>query len=169
MIDPTHLRDTLRFWASGVSVVCTATADQRAGMTVSAFNSLSIDPPLILVCLAKETTTAHLLQTSQCFAVSILADHMADLSDRFAGRVPLPGNESRFDGVAITTAETGAPILTDAIAWLDCAVETQHDGSTHWIVIGRVVAAGYRTGQSPLLYFDRDYRTLSTRLESAPR
>jgi flavin reductase (DIM6/NTAB) family NADH-FMN oxidoreductase RutF len=165
MVDALLMRDTLRFWASGVSVVTTAGSQRRAGMTVSAFNSLSLDPPCILVCLYKDTTTAQLVRETGHFAISILGEDHAYVSDRFAGRVPLLAGEDRFDTVPITTAVTGSPILVDALAWLDCKVEAVHDGSTHWIVIGGVMAAGRGTSEAPLVYYDRNYRSLMLQTE----
>lgn len=157
---PEQMRDTLRLWASGVSVVTTASGDRRAGMTVSAFNSLSIDPPLVLVCLQKDTTTAQLLQETGHFAVSILAGSQADISDRFAGRVPLEHKEDRFIGVPTRTIITGSPILAECVAWLDCRIHEQHDGSSHWIVVGAVVATGFYPDRNPLLYYNRSYHGL---------
>lgn len=165
MIDAHTMRDTLRLWASGVAVVTTQCEDQRAGMTVSAFNSLSLEPPLILVCLYKTTTTAKTIHECGHFAVSFLSEDQAYIADRFAGRVPLQENEDRFDGIALHTAVTGAPVLSDALAWLDCRVEQVHDGSTHWIVIGEVMAAGRRDGEAPLVYFNRNYRSLMLQTE----
>ncbi|MBE2271562.1 MAG: flavin reductase [Anaerolinea sp.] len=156
------IRDTLRFWASGVAVVATADSTCRAGMTVSAFNSLSLTPPMILVCLQKDTRTAEVLPGAGCFTVSILGGDQSAISDRFAGRVPLADGEDRFDGLALTSAVSGVPILADAIAWLDCKLHTIHDGSTHWIVIGEVIATGRQADHpAPLLYFDRNYHTLT--------
>jgi flavin reductase (DIM6/NTAB) family NADH-FMN oxidoreductase RutF len=160
-IDPQMMRDTLRLWASGVSVVTTARGAERSGMTVSAFASLSLEPPQILVCLAKDARTAQLLRDTGVFAVSFLNERQAGLSDRFAGRVPLDTIEERFNGVEVFSAVTGAPILADSIAWLDCRVLTQHDGSSHWIVIGEVLATGQHLPARPLLYFDRDYRSVA--------
>jgi flavin reductase (DIM6/NTAB) family NADH-FMN oxidoreductase RutF len=154
------MRDTLRLWASGVSVVTTASGEHRAGMTVSAFNSLSIDPARILVCLHKDATTAQMLQTTKHFAVSVLAEGQAPISDRFAGRVPLENKEERFVGVPTHTVETGSPILSECVAWLDCLVHEQYDGTTHWIVVGDVVATGSYPERQPLLYFNRAYHTL---------
>jgi flavin reductase (DIM6/NTAB) family NADH-FMN oxidoreductase RutF len=165
MIDPQTMRDTLRFWASGVAVVTTADSKRRAGMTVSAFNSLSLEPPLVLVCLYKDTTTAEHISEIGYFAISILGEDHAYLSDRFAGRIPLLENEDRFDGVAITSATTGSPILREALAWLDCRVHQVHDGSTHWIVCGEVLAAGRGSSEAPLIYYDRNYRNLMLETE----
>jgi flavin reductase (DIM6/NTAB) family NADH-FMN oxidoreductase RutF len=162
-VQSNSLRDTLRFWGSGVSVVATIAGDEHkaAGMTVSAFNSLSLEPPLILVSLAKGTTTTDALLKSGVFSVSILSGDQAELSDRFAGRTALPAHADRFDGVPTITAVTGSPILQDALAWLDCRVHQLHDGSTHWIVIGEVLAAGHKDAAlSPLIYFNRAYYDL---------
>ena len=157
---PEQLRDTLRLWASGVSVVTTASSERRSGMTVSAFNSLSIDPPLVLVCLHKDASTAQLLQETRHFAVSVLAESQADVSDRFAGRVPLDNKEERFIGVPTRTILTGSPILAECVAWLDCNVREQYDGSSHWIVIGEVLATGVYPNRRPLIYYNRGYHSL---------
>lgn len=169
-VERNTLRDTLRFWSSGVSVVATTAKNARglkyAGMTVSAFNSLSLEPPLILICLAKETTTTNAILDSRLFSVSILGGDQAYLGDRFAGRIDLPANGDRFDGIPVETAVTGAPILRDALAWLDCRVHTLHDGSTHWIIIGEVVATGHKDEAiSPLIYFNRAYSALTPESE----
>lgn len=165
-IDAESLRDTLRFWGSGVSIVTTAHDDEQghhiAGMTVSAFNSLSLEPPLVLTCLNKDATTAQIIKNAKVLAVSILAHEQAYFSDRFAGRVPLETNEDRFEGVPVFTAVTGSPILRGVLAWLDCRVKEIHDGSTHWIIIGEVLAAGHQEAEGiPLLYYNRAYHTVA--------
>lgn len=157
---PEQMRDTLRLWASGVSVVTTASSTRRAGMTVSAFNSLSIEPPLVLVCLHKDASTSQLLQETKHFAVSILSESQAAISDRFAGRVPLENKDERFIGVPTRTFITGSPILADCVAWLDCRIHEQHDGSSHWIAVGEVLATGFYPDRRPLLYYNRGYHTL---------
>lgn len=172
-IDSASLRDTLRLWGSGVAVVTTAHDDENghqiAGMTVSAFNSLSLDPPLILVCVNKNTTTSHLIEKSDVFGISMLSEHDNELSERFAGRLKLATNEDRFDGVTTFTAVTGSPILRDVMAWLDCRVHERHDGSTHWILIGEVLATGYDAAEpSPLIYYNRRYHTLVPEKKTVP-
>jgi flavin reductase (DIM6/NTAB) family NADH-FMN oxidoreductase RutF len=165
MIDEATMRDTLRFWASGVAIVTTADAERQAGMTVSAFNSLSLEPPLVLICLHKDATTAGLIEETGHFAISILGSDHAYLSDRFAGRIPLIENEDRFEGLSLISAVTGSPILADALAWLDCRVHQVHDGSTHWIITGLVLAAGHGDSEAPLIYYDRNYRALMLQTE----
>lgn len=161
VIDTQLMKETMRLWASGVSIVTSAHNGAHAGMTVSAFNSLSVEPPLVLVCLQRDTHTAQMIVQSGVFGVSFLGRGHADLSDRFAGRIALPTHEARFEGVETVTAETGVPLLADAIGWVDCKVVSRHDGATHDIVIGQVQAAHALNGADPLLYFNRAYHALS--------
>jgi flavin reductase (DIM6/NTAB) family NADH-FMN oxidoreductase RutF len=165
VVNQNSLRDTLRFWGSGVSVVSTlanAPGLPYAGMTVNSFTSLSLDPPQILISIDKKSTTTGYLLKAGVFSVSILSADQADLSDRFAGRTPLPSHGDRFVGVEFESAITGTPILHDALAWLDCRVQMVHDGGTHWIVIGSVVASGHQPDAAdPLIYFNRNYSTLA--------
>lgn len=160
------MRDTLRLWASGVTVVTTSDGAQRAGMTVSSFSSLCLEPPLVVVCIFKNTTVGTIIPESKRFGVSVLHADQQYLSDRFSGRIVLAPGEDRFDGVNYTEGKDGSPVLTDAIAWLDCRLHATYDGETHWIFVGEVMATQRRlTDTAPLLYFDRDYRTLERQPE----
>ena len=165
MVDPQNMRDTLRFWASGVSVVTTMNNDKPAGMTASAFNSLSLDPPQIVVCLHKSAYTAQMIQQSGTFAISLLSDDQRRVSELFAGRIAVEDISSRFNGLDTITAITGPPILSEAIAWLDCEVAKLHDGDTHWIIVGKVLAAGNSDARDPLIYFNRGYHQLGNSIE----
>ncbi len=169
-VDRNTMRDTLRFWASGVTIVATTAQEQAehpyAGMTASSFLSLSLEPPQILVSLAKVSTTTDAVLKAGWFSISILNAEQAELANRFAGRAHLAPNEDRFDGVAVHTAKTGAPILSDALAWLDCRIAAVHDGSSHWIVIGEVLATGYNDTE-PLIYFNRAYATVTPEREQS--
>ncbi|MCC7210003.1 MAG: flavin reductase family protein [Anaerolineae bacterium] len=161
-VDPEMLRVTMRKWASGVTVVTTALESesgvQRAGMTVSSFTSVNLDPPTILVCLDDSTYTYSLVKKSGVFAVSILAVGQDNLSTRFAGLDPKISD--RFAGLELTTALTGAPILPGIAAWLDCRVSALYDAGSHTIVLGEVLAAGNETAAMPLIYFNRGYHAL---------
>lgn len=163
-VTPQMMRDTLRLWASGVSIVTAAHDGERSGMTVSAFNSLALDPPMILVCLNKDAHTTDLILKSRAFSISILGEGQGHISNRFAGRIPEYADYAhRFDDLETFTYETGAPIVSEAISWLDCTIHTVHDGSTHWIVLGDVKATGCRGEVAPpLIYFNRDYRALQS-------
>lgn len=162
--DPDKLRQTMRMWATGVTVV-TAKADQHLfGMTVSSFTSVTLEPPLILVCIQKQLPTAQAILDSQSFAVSMLGEAQEEVSNRFAGFIPLAEGEDRFTGVPLHFASTGAPILQNAMGWLDCRLHSVLDGSTHHIFMGQVIeSSGYpSTIQPPLLYYDRGYRQITS-------
>jgi len=142
--------------------VTTRAGERELGMTVSAFSSVSLDPPLVLVCADKKSHTCPLIAESGLFAVNVLADGQRELSNRFA----TDGNEAvRFDGLACRRGPTGAPWLPGAVAVLDCRLEAAHDAGDHWIYVGRVEAAEVADGCEPLVYYDARYRTLAPRGE----
>jgi flavin reductase (DIM6/NTAB) family NADH-FMN oxidoreductase RutF len=150
------LRKMRGLFASGVTVVTTAHEGKLRGITVSAFSSVSLNPPLVLICIANESESKDWIAESGVFAVNILSDEQEFLSERFAARAPIVN--ARFDGVPYHTAITGSPILADSLAWYDCRVETMHDGGDHTIFIGRVEAVGFGAeGKSPLVYFANQY------------
>lgn len=161
-VDPETLRVTMRKWASGVTVVTAAlpgeTGVERAGMTVSSFTSVNLNPPAILVCLYEDTHTCALVKKTRTFAVSILSIGQENLSVRFAGQDPTVTD--RFAGLDLATAVTGAPILPGAAAWLDCRVSAMFDAGSHLVVLGDVVAAGNDPAAMPLIYFNRGYHAL---------
>ena len=151
-------REVLRHFPSGVTIVTIAVNGERHGLTVSAFASISPNPPLITVAIDHRHSAEHLLQQpGAVFAVNILAEDQRALSDRFAW----VKNEDRFAQGNWTTAETGAPILADALAWLDCTIHHRFDAGTHTIYIGLVQASSVpRPEQPPLLYWNRNYHRL---------
>lgn len=161
-IDAETMRHTMRLWATGVTVVTTADGERRHGLTVSSFTSVSVDPALILVCLHKGVEALDIIDKSGAFAVSLLGEDQANLSSQFAGIGDMPEDADRFHDVATKIAETGAPILESAIAWMDCRVHAVHDGGTNMIVVGEVVAADRKADAEalPLVYFNRGYRRL---------
>lgn len=153
------LRQLRGLFASGVSVVTTAHAGRLRGMTVSAFASVSLEPPLVMIALAHEAGTREMIAESGVFAVNILSDDQEFLSERFAARAPIVNEQ--FEGVPYEVAVTGSPILPQAIAWYDCRVEAVHDGGDHAIIIGRVVAIGLGDeARQPLLYYANRYARL---------
>ncbi|NJM25420.1 MAG: flavin reductase [Bacteroidia bacterium] len=155
-----QLRRTMRLWASGVVVVSTAYKEQRAGMTVSSFTSVTIDPPVILVCLNKSAYTLKLIRRSRIFAVSVLGEEHKEISQHFARQTPT-NVEDRFDNMHAHTVITGAPILTESIGWLDCEVMNIREMGTHYIVGGKVLATEQREDAGrPLLYYDQNYRRI---------
>jgi len=150
------LRKMRGLFASGVTVVTTVHDGKLRGVTVSAFAAVSLNPPLVLVCIANEAESKEWMAESGVFAVNILSDEQEFLSERFAARAPIVN--THFDGVPYHTAITGSPILVDSLAWYDCRVEAMHDGGDHTIFIGRVGAVGFGAdGKLPLVYFANRY------------
>jgi flavin reductase (DIM6/NTAB) family NADH-FMN oxidoreductase RutF len=158
-IEATDFRATLAQWASGVAVATSVLDGQRVGITVSSFSSLSMEPPRILICIAKRLYTHQVISNSGVFAVNILAANQMDWGMLFAGR--LPEQEDRFAGIETFTAETGAPLLPDVLGWLDCRVSALHDGGDHSIMVGDVVATSAQQAGEPLLYYHRNWRQLT--------
>ncbi len=164
-----QFRRTMRLWASGVSVVTSRRDGGLQAITVSSFCSLSLTPPLVLVAVAHEARSHTQIAGQRAFAVNILREDQSDLSDLAAGRAGEQG--AWLEGVAHTTAVTGAPILKDCLAWLDCSLSDRHEGGDHTIFVGRVEACGDGDGH-PLLYFHSAYRRLAplrTRPAARPR
>jgi|SRR3990172_4697147 len=162
-LDPEELRVAMRHWATGVTIVATRHAGVIHGMTVNAFTSVSLTPPLIVVSIESIVRTHALIQQSGVFAVTMLKDGQAWVSDRFAGRDT--EHEDRFEGLRTVTAVTGAPILAENIGYLDCVVRQAYPAGDHTLFIAEVVAAssgpaGGHNGARPLLYFDQDYRQM---------
>ncbi len=157
MIDSTLFRDILSQFASGVTIVTTRNGETLHGLTVSSFCSVSLEPPLILVCIDKKASSHPVLQTSKRFAVNFLTAAQQDISNRFAD--PKRSPEERFQGLAVRTAVTQSPILPDVLAYLDCEVYAEYDGGDHTIFVGKVVAGEVGEG-APLLYWNRGYREL---------
>lgn len=154
-------RDVLRHFPSGVTIVTIKSPASEVvhGLTVSAFASVSPDPPLILVSIDHRATAYELLETAGAsFAVNILGHDQMELSNRFAWLK----DEDRFAAGEWDTAATGAPVLRDALAWLDCTVYSRFSAGSHTIYIGEVQASGVpRPDVKPLLYWNRGYRLLS--------
>ena len=156
-LDPSHLRQVFGRFCTGVTAVCTSDSAGRAmGITVNSFSSVSLDPPLVLFCLLRDSDTLPMLQASGRFSVNILAQAQQDISNRLAKK----GGPEKMEPVPTFTATTGAPIIKDTLGWLDCQTWNVYDGGDHVIVVGRIVAAAVGEAQPPLLYFQSAYRTL---------
>ncbi|MFA5983337.1 MAG: flavin reductase family protein [Methylococcaceae bacterium] len=153
-----EFKKALQCWASGVTVVTTQSEKLGVqGMTVTAFSSVSVNPPLILVCLNDSADTGEGITESQSFAVNVLAEAQQAVSNQFAGGC---SHQERFANTPWTTEVTGAPILADSIMSLDCKLVDRIRAGTHWIVIGEVQATICREGEA-LLYYRGGYRTLA--------
>jgi flavin reductase (DIM6/NTAB) family NADH-FMN oxidoreductase RutF len=153
-------RDALRHFPSGVTIATIKAGEQIHGLTVSAFASVSPDPPLIAVIIDHRHLAHKLLEeTGASFAVNILHQDQVHLSNRFAWIK----DQDRFAEGNWGTATTGAPILLDALAWLDCTIHGRQVAGTHTVYIGLVVASNVpRPDGQPLVYWNRGYRQLKT-------
>ena len=137
-IDPDTFRSVLGRFASGITVLTARDDDgSECGMTVSAFCSVSLVPPLVLVCVDRVASMHDMLLRVSHFAVNILAAHQEALSRRFSG----PDEHKRFDGVGYSRGQSGAALLDDALAHLECRRVAHHDAGDHTVVIGEVEAA----------------------------
>ena len=148
------LRKVLSCWATGVTVVTARASDRIHGMTVSAFTEISLDPPLVLICADKASLTHPVIAEGRVFAVNILARDQEDLSRRFASKEE---EHRRFEGLAYQTGKTGAPLLEDTVAALDCRVVAAHDAGDHVIYVGEVEALRLPGDREPLLYHGGRY------------
>jgi flavin reductase (DIM6/NTAB) family NADH-FMN oxidoreductase RutF len=153
-----HFKETLRLWASGVTVVTVRGPRRLVAITVSSFASLSLHPPLVLVCIERRARAHRALMRARAFGVHLLRADQVELSDRAAGRRGRAA--ARLPRARARRVLTCAPILEGTLAWLDCALVARHRGGDHTIFVGRVEAAGTASGR-PLLWFDRDYAVAS--------
>ena len=154
--DPRTLRDALGCFATGVTVVTCLSADgEPAGLTVNSFTSVSLDPPLLLVCIARNARCAPARISASHFAVNVLQTGQQPASIRFSTR-----DEDRFGTTPWSTGETGAPLLMDSLGVFECERHAVHEGGDHDILVGRVLRASFDPTIDPLLYFRGSYRRL---------
>jgi flavin reductase (DIM6/NTAB) family NADH-FMN oxidoreductase RutF len=151
-------KKALQLWASGVAVV-TSQSEKFGlrGMTVTAFSSVSAEPPQILVCLNQSADTAENIEQNQRFAVNILNANQQDVSNNFSGG---SSQEERFANGVWHLGSTGVPILDESLMSLECKVIEKVRAGTHWIVVGEIDVVTCRSGE-PLLYFRGNYRQLA--------
>jgi flavin reductase (DIM6/NTAB) family NADH-FMN oxidoreductase RutF len=155
-IDPDSFRSVLGRFASGITVVTTRDGDERdMGMTVSAFCSVSLNPPLVQVCIDRASSIYPALAASSTYGVSILAAEQEALSRRFA----TAESSRRFDGIGYRRGESGVVLLDDALAHLECKIVASHEAGDHTMFVGEVESAMARSAR-PLLYYRGGYAQL---------
>ena len=156
MISADDFRKTLSHFASGVTVITTCDRDGRpTGLTASAFTSVSLDPPLILVCVDNKAQSYPALREGKMFAVNILCHDQEHVSRRFA----TTKIDNKFEGVPFSLSQLGLPLLDNALAHLQCATVSVHLEGDHTIFVGRVEGASTGAGV-PLVYFRGRYDRL---------
>ena len=157
-LDAEQLRQSMRAWVSGVTVVTASHAGEQHGMTVSSFTSVALEPPLIIISLQTASRTHQLISQAKTFAVTILGEDQQELSERFAGR--LGDVEDRLADLETETLVTGAPFIKGGLAYLDCRVTQSILLGTNTLFLAEVVAARGNGAGQPLVYHDRKYHKL---------
>lgn len=156
-ISKSELRRVMGHFATGVTVVTTTNEKgEPVGLTVNSVTSVSLVPPLLLVCVDKAADCHPSFQKSGVFAANILSEHQEQLSQRFATK-----GVEKFAGIPYRSGETGSPILEGSVGHLECRVVQVHDGGDHTIFIGEVSKAD-ACELPPLLFYQGSYRTLAT-------
>lgn len=156
-VDVAELKQVLARRVTGVAVVTARDGDVVHGMTVSAFTEVSLAPPLVLVCADKASNTHPVIARGGVFALNVLANDQAALSEWFASKRT---EARRFAGVEYETGVTGAPLLAGTVATLDCLVRAAHEAGDHVIYVGEVVDLR-SSEREPLVYWGGAYRGLT--------
>ena len=154
-IDDASFKLAMSHFASGVTIVTTEHEGRQYGMTVASFASLSLHPPLVLVCIEKTVKTHDAIAGAGAFGVSILALSQKDVSGRFASK-----SDDKFAGIDVRRGELGMPMISGAICAIECRVHTQLPGGDHTIFVGEVVDVQTHDAE-PLVYFRSAYRELT--------
>lgn len=159
-LDPSAagFRGAMRQLAGGVCIITAGQGEDRSGMTVTSVSSLSIDPPTLVVCINRQSSTWPLLLRYRAFGVNVLRADQKDVGLRFSGHGGVTGS-ARFGNDPTIVLETGTPLLSDALAVVDCEVEDVISRHSHGIIVGRVRAARSAHGHGPLIYWQGEYRT----------
>jgi len=159
--DATTMRLVRRRWASGVAVVTVRDHGGMSGATVSAFTVLSLDPPLILICLYDGARIMDAVRRRRRFGVSILENTQEQLADRFSGRGPTL--DADFTGVSYDLSARGTPALAGALGFIDCDVRDLHDGGDHVLIVATAVDVLLAPDtDDPLLAYEGGYRRLAS-------
>lgn len=161
----TGLKDVMRVFPQGVTVVTSVGAGGPTGITVSAFTSVSLEPPLVLISVSKQSSVHPSLLGSKKFAVNFLADDQKSVSDRFAGRHDVP---DRFEGIGFTAGVTGSPVIQGARAVVECIVWKVYDGGDHSLLVGEVVRASKLNDKPALVFYMQQYTTAERTDHVAP-
>jgi 3-hydroxy-9,10-secoandrosta-1,3,5(10)-triene-9,17-dione monooxygenase reductase component len=151
-IDEARFRQVLGRFATGVTVVTGVAGGEPVGLAVNSFTSVSLEPPLVAFCVGERSRTWPDLRTAGSFCVNILAEDQETLSRTFAARPP-----DRFLGVGWRPGRSGAPILNDVLAWIECTVEAEHPAGDHMIVVGRVQDLDVGHEGRPLVFYRGGY------------
>ena len=155
-MDSATFRRTCSRFATGVAIATVIAEDGSPhGMTVNSLTSVSVDPPMVLICVDYSSNLLAMFRASLRYGLSILDEDQQELSHRFAQR-----GQDRFDGIPWEPGATGVPLIPGALAQLECEIRTVVESGDHAVLIAQVVAARESAGGRPLLYFDSAYRSI---------
>jgi flavin reductase (DIM6/NTAB) family NADH-FMN oxidoreductase RutF len=155
-------RSTVGAFATGVTVITTRGPDHLYGMTANAFSSVSLEPPLVLVCVISDTEGSRNITSNGIFAVNVLSEQQEPISRYFAGK-ERPRGLDAFAEIPHREAVTGAPVLEGAAAFLDCRLAATHDAGDHQIFVGEVLALDVDPDAAPLVFHGGRYRVVHDR------
>jgi flavin reductase len=155
-----EFRSALGAFATGVTVITSQSGDRSYGMTANAFTSLSLDPPLVLICVKGDTEGSQIITQNAVFAVNVLSADQEPISRYFSSKERPRGREA-FREISHRSGASGSPILDGVAAYIDCRVTTQYPAGDHVIFIGEVQALGVDPSLRPLLFHHGKYRLLS--------
>lgn len=162
-IDSREFRNTIGLFATGVTVVTAQVNHLRRGITANSFTSVSLHPPLLLICVDHNASMHPIMEVAEAFAVNILAADQRAASEAFARHGQ---REEVMNGVPFRDGPLGSPILEGVLGWVECRVEERYAGGDHTIIVGRVESiAMERPGVDPLLYFAGGYRGIGEPIE----
>jgi 3-hydroxy-9,10-secoandrosta-1,3,5(10)-triene-9,17-dione monooxygenase reductase component len=150
--DPATFRTVLGHFATGVAIVTAMDGNEPVGMACNSFTSVSLEPALVLFCAAKSSTTWPRIQAAGKWAANILEEDGEEVCRLFAQK-----GIDRFAHISYSTGRSGAPVLRDTLAFVDCETEAEHDAGDHVIVVGRVLELGYASERKPLLFYRGGY------------
>jgi flavin reductase (DIM6/NTAB) family NADH-FMN oxidoreductase RutF len=155
--DADEFRRVLGRFATGVTIITAMDGDEPAGVAANSFTSVSLDPPLVLFCVARTSTTWPRIERARKFAVNILGEHQEEMCRLFSQK-----GADRFGQTDWHLGVGGSPVLHDVIAYLDCEFWSEYDGGDHIIVVGRVLDLGVTHDAGPLLFYQGSYGRLAT-------
>ncbi len=150
--DDSTYRTVLGHFATGVVLVTAVDGGEPVGMACNSFTSVSLEPPLVLFCAAKSSSTWPRIQASGKWAANFLDDDGEEICRLFAQK-----GADRFAHISYVPGRTGSPIVEDALAFVDCETAEEHDAGDHVIVVGRVIELGYKPEGKPLLFYRGGY------------
>jgi 3-hydroxy-9,10-secoandrosta-1,3,5(10)-triene-9,17-dione monooxygenase reductase component len=155
--DEASFRTVLGHFATGVTIITAMDGNEPVGISANSFTSVSLDPPLVLFCAAKDSTTWPRIKAAGKFTVNVLNEHQEDVSRVFATK-----GADRFSRIGWRESSAGSPVLHNSLAYIDCEIEDEHDAGDHVIVVGRVLELGVLSEDGPLLFFRGGYGRIAS-------